>query len=186
MSRFDVRDAGIGVEESRVIGRGAYVVGRAQFAPGATITARSDFSASLFKSVGDGWELAPSLRLMSYTDQRVTVVSLGAGRYSGLWFAGGRLSQARQGSSNALTSTLQARRYRADASPDFLDASISSGTEIVVRGPDNLFRAHTSAASLRGQKLLTRNTGISVGVTYDRLESLPDRRGIGASLFFRW
>ncbi len=184
--RFDVRDAGFALEESRQLGRGAYVSGRLQFAPGASITAKSDLSLNLYQAIGDGWELVPAIRLISYTDQRVRVLGMGAGRYVGLWFAGARVSQAHQDGEDAYTTSLQLRRYQADASPNFLDATVSRGREVVVRGPSSVSLDRTSSFAIRGQRLVSRSVGVSLGLTYDQLESLPDRRGVGVSTFFRW
>ncbi len=186
ISRFDVRDAGLVLEESRELGRGAYLAGRLQLAPGASITARSDASLNLYQAIGEGWELVPAFRLMSYTDQRVRVLGMGAGRYVGLWFAGARVSQAHEDGQNAYTTSLQLRRYEADASPNFLDATVSRGREVVVRGPSSVSLDKTSSFAIRGQRLVSRSVGFSLGFTYDRLESLPDRRGVSVSTFLRW
>lgn len=184
--RFDKTNSALAVEEAVLLGRGAYVSVRAQFAPGATVIARSDISATLYQAVGKRSEVIPSFRVMTFTDGSVRILGIGAGHYLGLWYFGGRSSVAIQRGEQAVTATAHVRRYAADASPNFIDASVSSGREIVVLGLDNTELQRTSSAAVRGQRLVSRNIGIGLGLTYEAIKALPDRRGITLSSFVRW
>lgn len=184
--RFDRWNSGVAVEESRTVGRGAYVAGRAQFAPGATIMARSDLSIDWYQSVGKGWEIVPSARLMSFPRERVPILGVGLGRYTGLWYVGGRLSRSNRSGEQGVTTTAQVRRYVADASPDFFDATIAYGHDLTVVGPSTVGTLRTSSAALRGQRMISRRVGFSLVVTYDVNAALPDRRGGVITTFVRW
>lgn len=184
--RFDRNNSAFAIEEARVLGRGAYIAARAQFAPGATVIAQSDVAATWYQSVGRGWEIIPSARVMAFADETVRILGIGAGHYVGLWYLGGRTSVAIQDGEQAVTTSAQIRRYAADASPNFINASVSLGREVVVLSPSVIELQRTSSAAVRGQKLVTRNIGLSVGLTYEALEALPDRRGVTLSSFLRW
>lgn len=184
--RFGKWNSAVALEESRKLGLGSYVALRAQFAPDADIIARADLSATLYQTVSRGWEVFPSLRVLSFPGERVRIVGFGVGHYVGVWYLSGRGNQSSQSGEQAFTATAQARRYAADASPDFLDAVLSFGREVTVLGPDIVKLQRTSSAAVRGQKLITRNVGISGVLSHDAISSLPDRFGTGISAFLRW
>jgi YaiO family outer membrane protein len=184
--RFDKTNSAYAAEEAVLLGRGAYVAIRAQLAPGAAVVARSDFSATLYQAVGKESEIIPSVRVMTFPDGKVRILGIGAGRYAGLWYLGGRTSVAIQKGEQAVTSTAQVRRYQADASPNFINASVSMGREIVALGENKTELQRTSSFAARGQKLVSRNVGVGLGFTYETIKALPDRRGFTLSSFLRW
>ena len=184
--RYNVSNPGFALEEASTLGRGAYVALRAQFAPGATIVARSDLSATWYQAVGNGWELIPSARLLSFRDNRVPIVGLGLGRYTGLWYISGRINEASEAGEHGITTSASVRRYSADASANFLDAIASYGHELAVLSPSITALRRTASAALRGQRLVSSNVGESLGLTYEANASLPVRRGAALSTFIRW
>ncbi|MEO6876993.1 MAG: YaiO family outer membrane beta-barrel protein [Gemmatimonadaceae bacterium] len=184
--RFDKWNSAVALEGAKNLGRASYVALRAQFAPNADIVARSDLSATLYQSIGTGWELVPSLRVMSFPNERVGIVGLGVGRYSGLWYLSARGNEASQRGEHAFTATAEARRYATDGSLNFLDGVLSLGREVAVLGPNVVKLQQTSSAAIRGQKLLTRNFGISATLSRNAISSLPNRFGAGISTFLRW
>ncbi len=186
VSRFDRTNYAVAVDEAVQLGKGAYVAARGQFSPRSTVIARSDLSATLYQAVGTGWEVIPSLRIMTFPDVSVRILGVGGGRYTGLWYFSGRTSVAIQKGEQAVATTAQIRRYAADASPNFLNASASIGREVVVLAPGNTELQQTLSASLRGQKLLSHRIGLSIGISYEAINSLPDRRGLTLSSFVRW
>jgi YaiO family outer membrane protein len=184
--RFDRWDSGVAVEESRTIGRGAYLAVRVQLAPRATIVARSDVSASWYQAIGAGWEIIPSARLMSFAQERIPILGLGLGRYTGLWYLSGRVNQSSQSGQHGITTSAEIRRYAAATSANFVDATVSYGHELAVLGPSTVALRQTSSATARAQRMVSRHVGMALTVTYDANASLPDRRGGGLLTFIRW
>lgn len=184
--RYDAWNSGFALEESTSLGRGRYVEIRAQVAPGSTIVPRSDLSATVYQAIGGGWELTPSARLMSYPDVRIPILGLGLGRYTGLWYLSGRISEASEAGAHGVAVATAVRRYAADASPNFVDASASLGHEVVQLGPSLVALRQTSSAAVHGQHMISSNVGASLVVTYNTNASLPDRRGAALSAFIRW
>jgi len=183
--RYDQWNGGVAVEESRTVGRGAYIAVRAQLAPRATIVARSDLSASWYQSLGNGWETVPSVRVMTFAE-RIPIIGVGLGRYTGLWYVAGRASDATERGEHGITATGEIRRYAADASSNFVDLTVSHGSDVVVLGSTAVGLRATSSIAARGQRMITRGIGISLTATYDANASLPDRRGGALSAFVRW
>lgn len=179
-------NAGFALEETRALPGRAYVTVRAQFAPGADIIARSDVSAELFQALGRAWEFNPYLRLMSYESGSVPVLGMGVARYVGAWYLRGRVSGARLSGRNGYTTSASARRYFADSPTDLVEASAAVGHEVTTLSPAVVDLRRTSDLVLRGQKMLTRGLGMSLGFTYSTNESLPDRRGATLGAFVRW
>jgi YaiO family outer membrane protein len=184
--RYDTWNSGFAIEESRTISHRAYVAVRAQLAPGATIVARSDVSATWYQGIGGGWELIPSARLMAFAGADVPMVGLGLGRYTGSWYLGGRVNRASHTRVPGVTWIANARRYASDGAPDFVDVVASHGNEPVVLGPSTVALRRTSAGAVRGQRMLTSSVGASLTITYDAHASLPDRRGVALATFIRW
>jgi YaiO family outer membrane protein len=184
--RYDVSEWGFAVEESSTLGRGAYVEIRAQLAPGATVVPRSDLSATWHRALGRGWEVIPTARLMSFASAHVPILGLGVGRYTGLWYLSGRFNQARLAGEDGITTSANVRRYAADASPDFVDATIAYGHELVVLNPSTVAIKRTTSAALRGQRMLWTHIGASFAITYEAHALLPDRRGAALVTFIRW
>lgn len=177
---------GFALEETGVLPGRAYFTLRAQVAPGADVIARSDLSAELFKSVGDAWEINPSLRLMSYETVSIPVLALGVARYAGPWYLRARLTGARLSGTNGYTTSASARRYFAESTTDLVEASAAVGHEVTVLSPAMVDLRRTSDVAVRGQKMLTHGLGMSLGFTYSTNESLPDRRGATLGAFVRW
>jgi YaiO family outer membrane protein len=184
--RYSVWNSGFALEESSILGRGAYVAIRAQLAPGATIVPRSDVSVTWYQAIGGGWELIPSARRMSFPDDHVPIWGLGLGRYTGLWYLTGRINRASQAGEHGITTSAGVRRYAADAAPDFVDVTVSYGHEIAVLSPSIVALRRTASAAARGQHMVSRNLGTSLAITYEANASLPDRRGAVLSAFIRW
>jgi YaiO family outer membrane protein len=184
--RYDRWGAGAAFEETRTIGRGAYVAFRAQFAPTATVIPKTDIAATWFQSVGHGWEVIPSGRLMTFTDDRVPIWGLGVGRYSGLWYAAGRIADAANGGVHGRNVSANVRRYAADASPNLIDVSAAYGDEILALETGAVTLRRTKSAAARAQRMLSSSFGASLALSYDANASLPDRRGAAVSLFARW
>lgn len=184
--RYSAWNSGFALEESSILGRGAYVVIRAQLAPGATIVPRSDISVTWYQAIGRGWELIPSARRMSFPDDHVPILGLGLARYTGLWYLSGRINGASQHGEHGITTSAGVRRYAADAAPDFVDVTVSYGHDIAVLSPSIVALRRTASAAARGQRMLTSNVGMSLAITYDANASLPDRRGAVVSAFIRW
>lgn len=184
--RYSAWNSGFVLEGSSRLGRGAYVATRAQLAPGATIIPRSDLSATWYQTIGGGWELIPSARLMSFPDDDVPIWGLGVGRYVGLWYLSGRINRASQAGEHGITTSAGVRRYSADAAPDFVDVTVSYGHEIAVLNPSIIALRRTASAAARGQRMVSSNVGTSLVITYDANASLPDRRGAALSAFIRW
>jgi|ERR1043166_352050 YaiO family outer membrane protein len=184
--RYGTWNSGFSLEESSTLGRGAYVAIRAQLAPGATVVPRSDLSATWYQSIGDGWEIVPSARYMSFSDARVPIWGLGLGRYVGLWYLSGRVTRASQAGEHGVTTSASVRRYAADGASTFIDVGVSYGHELAVLGPSIVALRRTASATTRGQRMVSSNVGVSVAITYDANASLPDRRGAVLSMFVRW
>jgi YaiO family outer membrane protein len=184
--RYDIWNSGFAAEESSTLGRGAYVALRAQVAPGAMTIARSDLSAMWYQTIGRGWEIIPSARLMSFSQDRIPIFGLGVGRYVGLWYFNGRVSDANQSGERGLTTSVDVRRYQADASPNFFDASASFGHDVAVLSQYVVTLRQTASLAARAQRMVSPRLGVSLGVSYEADQSLPDRYGVALSTFIRW
>lgn len=184
--RHGATNGGAAVEGAARLGRRAYVEARAQLAPDATIIPRADMTLSISRPVGDAWELLLSPRALIFRDSRMPILGLGVARYVGLWYFAGRISDAIAAGEHGITTSVQARRYAEDASPDFIDASVAYGHEIVILAPDAAALRQTAAAGIRGQRMVSARLGLSAGLTYEANASLPDRRGGSVSGFVRW
>ena len=184
--RHGLTDRGVAVEETRTLGPRAYFALRAQLAPGADVVARTDLSAEVYRSIGSGWEVAPSARLMAYENETIPSLSLGLGRYVGPWYLRGRVTGARLSETNGLTTSASARRYLAGVTSNFVEASVAVGNEVTTLSPTVVDLRRTNDAAVRGQMMLTHGLGMSLGVSYSTNESLPDRRGASLGAFVRW
>lgn len=119
------------------------------FAALASFVARSDLSASWYQPLGNGWETVPSVRIMSFAE-RIPIIGLGLGRYTGLRYVAARASDATERGEHGITATGQIRRYAADASSNFVDLTVSHGSDVVVLGSSAAGLRATSSVAARG------------------------------------
>ncbi|MFH1740561.1 MAG: YaiO family outer membrane beta-barrel protein [bacterium] len=159
---------------------------RLQFTSDADVLPRNDSAVEVFQGFGPGWEISASYRNMDYPDDDVDLYGASLGKYIGNWYLRGRTTFLDEDGSLLSSHAFFARRYL-ETVDDFIEVGGGRGKEVVTIAAGPTTTTHrTHFYTLRVQKFLNSQFGVTLSANYEDQEDLPVGRGFSIGIITRW
>ena len=182
--RFGLDDDAAALDLYLDLASRTYVNARAQIAPDARVSAEGDYRVELYQGFGTGWEGSAGARLLSIGGRDVRVFGASLARYLPGWYLRARADLNPSFDHAALLASAAARRYL--TGPEgFVELAAGTGEEVVEVAPGD----DGADADIRGSRFVAlraelfphQRFGLSAGLSYNGLDDLPSRVGVGLS-----
>ena len=177
-------DTGVTFDGYFGLWKGAYANTRVQLVADADVLPIFDATFEAFQSLSNNWEVAASLRRMSFPGFSIRFFGLAGAKYLPNWYLRAKVTMLNRAEGNALQGSLMARRYFG-GSDNIVELQSGYGNEVVAVSAGEVDLRTSWFLLLKGQLFFTDHFGAYLITTINNEAGLR-YKGFVAGILYRW